>query len=314
VNVWFNAYASVSEAFVHKDDTMCAEFGDFVQLLDENTKMLVCKEEGTLFNFCSYKKKGYESPKWCGNETRPRAELIKRCKNNVDKIYCLMLDVDGTMDILTAMQDFNEYEYLLYTTFNHSAARDKFRIVLPLEQPLTAADFNARHEALRKLFKVDGASFTISQAFYFPSYNKNNAADRIFYWHRSAVRFDAEAVVAVAALKHKGTAVDRMALNPLIRIVDINADLVYQAVMSCKGMHYTDALPLATLMKSKGLSYQHYSTAVDRIAVADSVLRTDTVSVQKLWEKGYGRVTHKHATELLKRLSCTKMPWWVSAD
>jgi len=95
---------------------------------------------------------------------------VRRCKGNIVSISGIVLDVDEAMTIESAMTMLAPLEYVLYTTFSHTPARHKFRIVIPFSTPLMAADIAGRQQSIMSTFPgVDNASFTVSQSFYFHS-------------------------------------------------------------------------------------------------------------------------------------------------
>lgn len=95
---------------------------------------------------------------------------VRRCKNNVVSLTGIVLDVDDTMNIQETQQLLDGLEYVLYTTFNHTEAKHKFRVVIPFSVPLAASDIECRQQSIIDTFPgVDHASFSVSQSFYFHS-------------------------------------------------------------------------------------------------------------------------------------------------
>jgi len=54
---------------------------------------------------------------------------VRRCKENCVSLGGIVLDIDEKMTLEDAMVKFDQYEYVIYTTFRHTAIKNKFRIV-----------------------------------------------------------------------------------------------------------------------------------------------------------------------------------------
>ena len=88
------------------------------------------------------------------------------------------------MTIEEALEIFKDIEYVLYTTFRHTCAKHKFRIVIPFSQPLLKADIAGRQASICETYPgVDAASFTVSQSFYFHS----GVNDSYSYWNEGEI-------------------------------------------------------------------------------------------------------------------------------
>ncbi len=96
-----------------------------------------------------------------------------RRADNVDKVYCLVLDIDHGMSFDDAARRLraHDYEAALHTSFSHSEAEDRFRVVLPLDRPATPEQAKGLFLMMQKLFegKVDSACSDASRFFYLPA-------------------------------------------------------------------------------------------------------------------------------------------------
>lgn len=291
-------YNSIYEAYVHKDDQIQCTFEELVNYFTEEQKFLVDKTDGLLFNCCSYKTT-YISPESVKNARGPVTDYIRRCKENVNTISCLLLDVDGTMTLEESITQWQDYEFLVYSTHSNSVEKEKFRLVIPLKTPLTLEEFDSRHDSMITEFRVDGASFTISQCFYLPSYNENNKDISYVYWNRSENRYDA-LILAKKEINYK-----ILTEKPKFDGKHPMAQAIYHTLMTGSDLHYSDSLSLAILCKSKGLSSYEYKQIVNTIANPDSDLRTKKVDLDKLYRQGFESfMTDRKAVELMKRLNC----------
>lgn len=72
----------------------------------------------------------------------------QRKKDDVETVHLLVLDFDGDMLLEDAKKLYNQYEYVLYTSYNHQREKDgkpacdKFRMVFPLATPVCAKLWN----------------------------------------------------------------------------------------------------------------------------------------------------------------------------
>ena len=204
-----NIYPSVQQAYIHPSEIAWLAWEDIVEVIRDAGHQVADTEQGKedqmLYNFCEYRTQDFVIP----DEERfnpdltgwPRTSLIRRCKENVERIHCLLIDVDGGMDRSAAEQQWAGFEYVIYSTWGHRwrTGKDKFRMVVPLERPLTRLEAEQRKTMLTALTlgAVDKASFTISQAFYFPTWCEHNEQDRFFEWHQGQ-RFPAHELPAEA--------------------------------------------------------------------------------------------------------------------
>lgn len=300
-----NLYRSIFQAYIHPSEVVDCDFGEFVQFAQHSQCELATKESGMLFNLCSF----VDNPEPPTAERFnpdltpwPRESLIRRCRQNIQEIYALLLDIDGTMTLDQAVAQWCDWEFFVYSTWGNSVAKEKFRLVVPLARPLTAAGFDARHEAMIDEFAVDGASFTLSQAFYLPAYSAANRDSAFMYWNKQSQRYNAHDL-PVTQREHNTT----QFVAPE-QPTDI-ALSVLRTLETGRDLHYADALPLAVLCKGHGISAQQYCALVAQIAAPDSQLRGD-VDVQRLYQQAYtAHMTRRKMITLMKRLNCNTWRW-----
>lgn len=96
------------------------------------------------------------SPGWSPVSYRPGTT---RAKANVEKIYAGVLDIDGGASLEdTAFElDLSGFEYAIHTTFSHrnDGQTDRFRVILPLAEPVPAEAWPGAFQELCRL--VPGA-------------------------------------------------------------------------------------------------------------------------------------------------------------
>jgi len=295
-------YDSVIEAYVHRSEQIECEFGELVEFFKDVQQELKNKQAGRLFNCCRYRADG-EPPKWV-REGLVREDYIRRCKDNVETISCLLLDVDGTQTLTDVVNTWCDYEFLVYSTHGNSRQQEKFRLVIPLEQALTRNQFDERHTAMVEQFGVDSASFTISQAFYLPSYSEQNRDLAYVYWNQADQRYNALALPA----EELNTRILELTVADLPRTAI--ATSVIKTLQTGSDLHYADALTLAVFCKSNGIDCSTYQAIVNQIAHPDSDLRGPDVDVAKLYKSAYAtHITHRKAEALMRRLNCNMWRW-----
>jgi hypothetical protein len=124
----------------------------------------------------------------------------KRNSDDLITYSALCLDVDDNYHPLVFIkQDFPELEYVVYSSFNHNLNKKtqevdpsihKFRVIIPLKEPITVEQLRTGKDALMKTFPgVDPASFTPSQGFYLPSITEDRK-DTFFSHHNKGEVFD----------------------------------------------------------------------------------------------------------------------------
>ena len=58
------------------------------------------------------------------------------CADNMLQVHALQIDYDGELPIKDFCEMFNNTYFLLYTSFRSSPAKEKFRVILPLAEPI----------------------------------------------------------------------------------------------------------------------------------------------------------------------------------
>ena len=295
-------FKSIGKAYV--DLRIDQTWNDQVQILTEHHRASA-KEQVPMFNLAEFKAvddpfverarryHGQIIKDEQGNKTFMRdangaydelPNTVRRCKGNLVSISGIILDVDEAMTIETAMTMLEPLEYVLYTTFRHTPAKHKFRIVIPFARPLLAADIAGRQASIMSTFPgVDNCSFTMSQSFYFHSGN----VERIAYHNRGIIldpydNFEyqepkiysapaAEQPVSTAMTPQQATAY---------------RDAVVASLSTCSGLHYAGkgssnhaVLTLISICRSIGLSFNEYDAICRKIAHPESALTSEAVRV-----------------------------------
>lgn len=310
----FNIYKSVVAAYIHPDDIAWVSWEEAVEFMRSMNKCVSADESGKtdqmLYNFCEYKTADFLPPdedKFNPNNTcYLRETLIKRCKENITKIHCLLIDVDDGMTRSEAEELWQGFEYVMYSTHGNGNGKEKFRMVLPLEKPLTLHEAEERKDALKQITRgeVDKASFTASQAFYFPVFTPINEREQ-FFEVRHGKLFPAHELPAVKIKvfePREFTDYGHLARTPM-------SDIVLRCAKTGSGLRYNDAIRLGCLFKQYGLSQQEFLETVNQIASPDSDYRRGKWDANKLWGVSYPVMSTSKAKALLQELNCTLIPW-----
>ena len=312
-----NIYPSVRQAYIHPEDIAWVEWAEAVEFMRDSNKCVADTDQGKenqwLYNFCEYKTQAFESPEPEHFDPKlthhERTSLIRRCRNNVQRVHCLLIDCDGQMNRAQAEETWTGFEYVIYSTWGHRwySGQDKFRMVLPLARPITAHEAEERRTSLLAitLGQVDKASFTMSQAFYLPTYTEHNQQDQFFEW-RAGVRFPAHELPAEPVQVYH-TPPPQTDTGRVRRTH--TADAILIASRTGRGLRYNEAIRLGCLYKQHGLTEQEFVTTVNIIADADSDYRKGKWSPAKLWGVSYPTMSTQKAKKLLQELKCTQMPW-----
>lgn len=211
----------------------------------------------------------------------------RRCRENAISISGLILDYDGNRTIEEVKTRYAGLYMIIYTTYSHSPEKSKFRVIMPFNQPLLLADFEARKSDMADFFKgADGASFSVSQSFYLPSSSPENQ------------HLIETAIIEGELLDPMGFEVEELAdhtnstyktSNEQAVSVDY-ARAVFDALNSCSNMHYRGdrdrndgVLTLVAICRSIGLEFEEFDRLCLRICASDSSL-TKTSTRRNAWD------------------------------
>ena len=287
-------FRSVTKAYV--DQVIDADWRTLADLLTTHIES-PSKESTPMFNFAEFKQlddptvesgRRYHGAEVDGIWTRtPEGtydeipNTVRRAKNNVVAINGIVLDVDEKMTIEQAHDLYKDIEYVLYTTFRHTPAKHKFRIVIPFSQPLLAADIAGRQAAIVETFPgVDQASFTVSQSFYFHS----GLNDSIAYWNEGVM-------IDPYAFEYRAPRIWHPTSETTTNTMDSEFAAAYKSAViaslnTCSGLHYAGAgasnhavLTLVSLCRSVGMTFEEFDVICARMAHPESQLVNPAIRV-----------------------------------
>jgi hypothetical protein len=197
----------------------------------------------------------------------------------------IILDFDKDMTIEQALERCDGMEYVLYTTFNHTAKEHRYRVVLPFTQPLLAEDIPSREASIMATFEgVDKASFSASQSFYFHA-GKNDA----LAYKADGYMIDPYTDFEVGEVTPTLDAVKEYKSD--FEITPEYKHRILSSLESCSGVRYPSGLTLVAIAKSIGLTFTEFNTLVLRIAAKDSTLIKVPGSRLDLWNTDYMKIS-----------------------
>lgn len=299
-------YESVSKAYIaHTESVGLAQLGELLTEFTPSEK----KQDGMLFNLAQFKtpEEGGEPARryhYVGGERQESYDIIpntvRRCKNNLISIGGLVLDVDTTHSIEDIIQLLSGIHMIIYTTFRHTWAHNKFRVVIPFSRPLMAEDIPGREKSIIETFPgVDHASFSVSQSFYFHSSNNTSEAFSCVVPGEliDPYQFEVEEIVPFVPQEYNSTPVD-----------DGYKKRVVEALLTCNGVHYDSqrgsrnggALTLVTICRSVGMCFEEFDVLCQQICAQDSQLihREVRRSIWTGWKAD--RITRDKRNEFIK--------------
>jgi hypothetical protein len=287
-------FKSVGKAYV--DLHIDLPWNELAELLCEHHDVDV-KEKTPMFNFAEFKSlddptheeaRAYDYDGDMRLETyRLIPNTVRRCKANVIALNGIVLDVDKSMTMNQVMEQLKDVEYVLYTTFRHTAENHRFRVIIPFSQPLLSQDIPLYQASIKEYFPgVDNASFSVSQSFYFHS-GKN---DSIAY-HNKGIMID-----PYVFERREPEPIPEPKLNPIELTAQQQTDYkrsIVESLLTCSGLHYHSeasefgVMGLVTICKSIGLTYEEYDTICQRIMAPDSSL-SQAILRRNAWTGWHG--------------------------
>jgi len=94
----------------------------------------------------------------------------RKIKANIDKHECIVLDYDdGEITLEDARELYKDYWYCIFTSYQHTPEKPRFRVFLPLEKPIKSVWISANKEKIIEKFPhIDRTTFDPARFFFFP--------------------------------------------------------------------------------------------------------------------------------------------------
>lgn len=281
-------FESVQKAYTRPTQILNNTWDDIAEFL---TTFNQCdkKEDMTLFNLWQFDINGEPGRKYTyvnGERTENYTEVpgtIRRCKANAQGAWGLILDYDGNKRIEEVLDELKHLEYVLYTTFRHSAETHKFRVVLPFSKACERDKFRLKIKSISETFTaVDHASFSESQSFYLHSAIND---DEAIAYRNKGMMLDAD-MFADEIIPDAPTI--ELPKRDYDGDSNVYKEMLIESLTTCSGMHYAGVgtnhgvLTLVALCKSAGITYAEFDTICWKIAASDSSLQ-DAKQRKSVW-------------------------------
>lgn len=300
-------FKSIKQAYFTDDDIVDDSWENIAEFLLEH-HTVATKDTAPMFNCWQFKSAGpdteegrrYEFDRVLKISNKNRwtsiPKTIRRCKDNVVGVWGLVLDYDNGMEFDAAKTLLQGIECILYTTFNHTAVNNKFRVVIPFSRMMTSDEFKLKEESIRNTFEcVDDSTFDLSRAFYMHSgpFAKS-------YWSKGEVIQPEDFADSVVTKRQYDLSQDRefRAFTPS-ELESYQAKTLL-ALSKCSNLHYSNGLTLASICKSVDLSFTDFQTIVNSIKSPDSGL-SDVNWQTDLWLNAAPRITAVNRDKFLAK-------------
>lgn len=219
---------------------------------------------------------------------------VRRCGANCLGLWGLTLDYDANKSIKEVEKILEDFEYIIYTTFSHSPAKDKFRVVLPFDRMMTKVEFELKLQSMCDAFVgADHASYSVSQAMYLHSGKDESLAYANFH---EGMRIPVDMFEDLIPVP-KPPKVERS--TPFVSN-DAYKESLLNSLLTCSGVHRGTcngnggALTLASLCKSVDASFAEFSSICDRVAASDSSLQQTSTQLA-VWNSASNKGITKEA-------------------
>lgn len=302
----FTIFDSITKAHIYDmRDVVDMSWDDCSQLFMTH-QQADKKTDVKMFNLALFKPIGDQTAelgrkyRWLNNEKTGEYDdipyTIRRCKSNVVAISGIVLDIDKDFTVEQAITDYDGLEYVLYTTFNHTMEKHKFRMIIPFSRLLMAEDIAGREADIKRTFPgVDQSCFTMSQSFYLHS----GHTDPIVYRNEGKMidpyTFEVAPVEVVVCQQRTDD----------YEVTAEYKDKVIRALESCSGLGYRGhgdggVLTLVAICRSIDLSFVEYDRICANIAGSDSQLQQKACR-KTAWDNcEYERITKVKRDRFIK--------------
>lgn len=116
----------------------------------------------------------------------------KRDSKAISCLSCLFLDYDSGYSISEFMRKYYKFRFYLYTSSSHTPQKNKFRVIIPLEEEITVLDYeDSIKKALPRYFpECDPTAFYLDHFFYIPAKRENEYIYKINYGRLFNIKSD----------------------------------------------------------------------------------------------------------------------------
>lgn len=101
----------------------------------------------------------------------------QRTKANVQAVYGLVMDFDHGRTVGWATKTYRNLLAIIHTTFNHTAAKPRIRVIVPYARPVSGEEHERVWDLFAKRRKSDPQTRACNQRWYLPAVHTGNAAE-----------------------------------------------------------------------------------------------------------------------------------------
>ena len=253
------------------------------------------KHEGFLFNMYEFK-----TVDFVPHDSYP--EMGSRCSENAVGTAALMLDIDegNHFDQINQVVEELGVNYIQYSTFSNSEEKEKFRLMIELDRSYSPQEIQRRKSGIVALLesvgfgKVDGASFSVSQAFYLPAYSVQNIHLFKFACKSDGGQLPLEKLVEMEP--------ERVFSPPASTFVPDNVltDGVRKLLGCLRDIHYTDVIAVANVCKAYNIPCNEFIFIVKTAAASGSSILSKSDRVfEDAYNSAYGVASIQTVQKLL---------------
>lgn len=175
---WFNKHPTVGEprwSYDTEVKSTTVHWDGLVYWLVNAHEPVEVKELAHMFSMNSWK--SIDDPTAITKTTKYGRKFVSKTAHNVVSVSCLVLDYDDGITIEEVQEQLVGLMHIGYTSYSHSPEHHKFRIVIPLTQPIPADLIKKPKDSERTILPalvdmfggIDITTFDCARSFFMPS-------------------------------------------------------------------------------------------------------------------------------------------------
>lgn len=127
----------------------------------------------------------------------------KRTQENMYEAYCVVLDIDSGMEFDDVKSRIEGFEAVIHSSYSHSPEKPKWRVILPLAQPIPAKEVGKVFDSFQERFdgQLDPVCGHDSAHLYYTPACPADAEPLFQYEHLEGKFLDGQAILMEATVK-----------------------------------------------------------------------------------------------------------------
>lgn len=133
----------------------------------------------------------------------------KRVQANMQEAFCLVLDIDSGMQLEDVKSRIQGWEAFVHSSFSHSPEKPKWRVILPLAEPIPAKDLGKVFDVFQERFdgRLDATCGHDSAHLYYTPACPADAEHLFQHEHLEGTFLDGKAILASVSATQKSSTV-----------------------------------------------------------------------------------------------------------